>query len=129
MPNTFAIVKNIYFGLRFSYPQCENYANISHPCENIAPHLLSFYWRQVFHGLCIDQHNKTPCHIQKSSFTHHANTWRCFVNDYDLDDFPTEPIVPMWEEMELDEGLLGGRGRAVLGSETQGWELWERAIE
>jgi hypothetical protein len=90
MPNTCAIVKNIFFGLPFPIPNAKIMQTFHIHVETLPPHLLPFYWHQVLHGLCIDQHNKTLGTFKNPPSLTMLNTWRCFVNDHALDDFPTE---------------------------------------
>lgn len=79
MPNIWAIVGNVYYDQLFSCPWCANYVDLF-----ICPHLLSSCQYLVIHDLCIDWHNKALWHIQKFLLTHHANSWKCFVNDFVL---------------------------------------------
>lgn len=59
------------------------------------PHLLSSCQYLVIHDLCIDQHNKALWHIQKFFITHHANNWKCFINDFVLIISHCPPLTPI----------------------------------
>lgn len=62
-PIIWAIVRNIYHDLPFSYPQCANYVNLSHTCWDMTTPiiLLSIFDNPWFIHLYIDRHNKTLC--------------------------------------------------------------------
>jgi hypothetical protein len=61
-PIIWAIVRNIYHDLPFSYPQCANYVDLSHTCWDIT------FDNPWFIRLYIDRHNKTLCNFFFNSF-------------------------------------------------------------